>query len=145
MRQTLKTAWDTSCLVALVCEWHEFHRRTLAAYNELRKSSRVVIAVHALLECFSVLTRLPGPGRIAPEDAERLLRESFAEAEIAGADPASCWEAVRRLASLGVGGGKIYDAVIAQASHRAGAGLLVSWNVRDLAAVAPPGLSVREP
>ncbi|MCS6953153.1 MAG: hypothetical protein NZM33_09875 [Bryobacteraceae bacterium] len=141
----VKTAWDTSCLVALLCEWHEFHPRTLETYRELRDRGRFIIAGYALLECFSVLTRLPAPARLAPADAARLLRENFAGAEIAAADPQSCRDAIERVAALGIGEGRIYDAVIAYCSYRAGAERLLSWNVRDLAVVSPPGLAMREP
>jgi predicted nucleic acid-binding protein len=114
--------------------------------RRLADGQRVVIAVHALLECFSVLTRMPSPFRTAPETAERALATYFRDgAEICGLDPEDCWSAITELARYGRGGGRIYDAVIALSTYRAGASLLLTWNVRDFLLVAPPGLEVREP
>ncbi len=138
---------DTNCLVALVAEWHPRHRATVAGYERrLAAGQRPVIAGHALLECFSVLTRLPGPVRVAPETAQRTLTLSFRDqAEICGLEPEDFWTLVAELARSGRGGGLIYDAAIALASFRGGARVLLTWNTRDVQAVAPAGLGVEEP
>jgi len=144
---TVRFALDTNCLVALVAEWHPRHRATAAAYERrLAAGQELVIAGHALLECFSVLTRLPGAVRVPAETAERVLGLSFADrAEIAVLRPGDYWPIIRRLGQSGRGGGLVYDAAIALASFRAGARDLLTWNVKDLGAVAPPGLVVTEP
>jgi predicted nucleic acid-binding protein len=138
---------DTNCLVALVAEWHPRHRATVAGYERrLAAGQRAVIAGHALLECFSVLTRLPGPVRVAPQTAQRTLALSFGDrAEICGLEPEDFWTIMAELARTGRGGGLVYDAAIALASFRGGARLLLTWDVRDLLAVAPAGLEVVEP
>ena len=142
---TVKFAMDTSCLVPLLSSWHEFHLRTRQAY-ELRRTrhDRFVIPVHALLECYAVLTRLPI--RLAPEDAWRILQENFTKsAEIAGLTGGMAWSVVQEIAGHNIGGGIVYDAAIARAAIEAGASELLTWNVRDLLRVAPAGLDIREP
>jgi predicted nucleic acid-binding protein len=42
-------------------------------------------------------------------------------------------------------GGILYDAVIAHAAFNAGAGVLLTWNVRDFIRIAPVGLEVMTP
>jgi predicted nucleic acid-binding protein len=102
--------------------------------------------VHALLEAFSVLTRLPGRHRLNPDDTLRLLRANFPDlAEVVGLSPEHAWSSIQRLAAHALGGGRVYDAAIATAAWQAGARLLLTWNTRDFLAVAPPGLEVREP
>jgi len=142
-----KFGLDTSCLVALLAEWHPRHKLTMSGYEErLAAGQRVVIAAHALLETFAVLTRLPGPVRTTPRTAEEILRLNFRErAEICRLEADDCWEALGSLARAGIGGGRLYDAVIALATHRAGASVLLTWNTKDMILVAPPGLEIREP
>jgi len=142
-----KFGLDTSCLVPLLAEWHTRHRQTVAAYQErLAAGQRVVIAAHALLECFAVLTRLPGPLRTTPQTALRILELWFGKGtEICGLSPQDCWSAMGELAGSGRGGGRVYDAVIARATGRAGASVLLTWNVSEFLSVAPPGLEIREP
>ena len=106
----------------------------------------MVIAGHALLECFAVLTRLPGSLRTPPQTALRILDLCFGDGtEICGLSPQDCWSAMGELAGSGRGGGRVYDAVIARATGRAGASVLLTWNVSEFLSVAPPGLEIREP
>jgi predicted nucleic acid-binding protein len=134
---------DTSCVIPLLCDWHEFHAATIAGVGSLKN---VIVCCHVLLESFAVLTRLPAPYRIAPRQAERLLAEnfsgSFAVCEVAERD---LWTTLATAAERQAAGGKIYDAVVAHATVRAGASVLLTWNVRDFVAVAPDGLEIRTP
>ena len=142
----MRVAFDTNCLVALLCEWHECHQATRSAMDEARRAHYpLIIASHALLECFSVLTRLPAPHRIAPKEVEQALLQNFSRAEVSAVDASMCWSTIHDLAERGLGGGRLYDAVIARSARAAGATVLLTWNVRDFLSVAPPGLEVREP
>ena len=105
-----------------------------------------MIPVHALLECFSVLTRLPVPFRSLPEDVNHARHETFDRtAIIHGMGSEVVWGALDMLSRLGTGGGRIYDAAIAQCAAEAGATVLLTWNTKDFLAVAPAGLDIREP
>jgi predicted nucleic acid-binding protein len=99
-----------------------------------------------LLECFAVLTRLPAPYRIPARQAERLLAANFSDSvALCGVLEGDVWAALGRAAERQVRGGKIYDAVVAQATARAGASVLLTWNVKDFVVVAPHGLEIRTP
>jgi predicted nucleic acid-binding protein len=138
---------DSNVLIALLCEWHEHHGRTLASYERwLGKHAVVVIPVQAMLESYSVLTRLPAPYRLPPEAAKLAIEETFFRtAVIAELGPEAAWGAIDKLSSLGLGGGRVYDAAIAECVMRAGATVLLTWNRKYFLPIAPAGLDVQEP
>jgi predicted nucleic acid-binding protein len=144
---SVRFALDANCLVAMLADWHPRHRATVAGYERrLAAGQRPVVAGHALLECFSVLTRLPGPVRVSPETAEGALSAVLGDGvETVGLAPDDYWRILRTVSRSGRGGGLVYDAAIAWASFRAGATALLTWNVKDMSAVAPAGLQVAEP
>jgi predicted nucleic acid-binding protein len=142
----VKFGLDTSYMVPLLAEWHEHHDRTTRDYRaRLGRGERPVIAVHALLECYSVLTRLPHPVRVAADVAEQILTHYFADVEIAAVTPDTAWMAMRSLAALDLGGGRIYDALIASTVRHAEASVLLTWNAKHFLALSPPGLEIRQP
>ncbi len=141
----MATAVDTSVLVAGVLAWHEHHARS---HQELERLGTAVpvpcLPFHALLESYSVLTRLPAPQRIGPHDARRLLHGSFSRWTLAYA-PQDVWSVLEDAAAHAVAGGAIYDAVIVESALRAGAQELVTWNVTHFERVARGRLAVRVP
>ncbi len=90
----------------------------------------MALSGHALAETYSVLTRLPGDLRLEPSDAARLLRERFAAPLVLGA--ASSARVPETLSRLGIGGGAVYDALVALAALEHDAEL----GTRDLRAKA---------
>ena len=97
---------DTSVAVALTVADHEHHERTFAALG----NRQLGLAGHAAFETFSVLTRLPTPARRAPATVARLLAESFPHTRFLGAQATA--SLLARLASLGIAGGAVYDALV---------------------------------
>lgn len=74
----------------------------------------VALSGHAVAETYSVLTRLPGDLRLAPDDAARLLGARFVEPLLLGAEVAERLPEV--LGRLGIAGGAVYDALVALAA-----------------------------
>src|SRR5437667_3582740 len=113
-----KFGLDTSCLVPLLSTWHENHIATHRAYEaRIRQGEHAVISAHALLECFSVLTRLPPPLRIPSSEAGARLMQNFrASAHLVGIGPEEHWDLIARLSARSIGGGRIYDALIASST-----------------------------
>lgn len=139
-------ALDTSCMIAAVCGWHEQHRATAAEIERrFDRRERMAVAAHALTEAYSVLTRLPAPHRLAPDDAWELLRLNFIEGvTVVALSPSQHVALLGRLAKTGVSGGRAYDAVISECAANAGASSLLTLNARhfepapkDLAIVVP--------
>ena len=108
---------DTSVAVPLVVATHSAHDAVTRWWN----GREVSLCGHAAIETYSVLTRLPGDLRLAPADAERLLRERFGLPLVLSTDAAR--DVVGVLSGLGVVGGAAYDGLVALAAVEHGAEL----------------------
>lgn len=85
------------------------------------KGRRLCLAGHALAETYSVLTRLPGDARVAPDDAVALIEENIAK--VLPLSDAGDFDLVRTFADKGVAGGAVYDGLVALAAREHGATL----------------------
>jgi predicted nucleic acid-binding protein len=81
----------------------------------------VAVSGHALIETYSVLTRLPGDARLEPADAARLLNAGFAPPLLLS--NAQARGLLETLSGLGIAGGAVYDALVALAAKEHGAAL----------------------
>lgn len=129
-------ALDSSVVVACFGAWHENHA---AALDVLNQDPR--LPVHAALEAYSVLTRLPDPFRAEPATVAEFLRRTFSGPRLA-LEPQEHDALPTRLARLGVAGGAVYDALIALTTHAAGAEL-VTLDRRALGIYQRCGASTR--
>lgn len=109
-----RRAVDTSVAVPLLVASHEAHEtvRLWAAGRSL------VLSGHALVETYSVLTRLPGDARVSSADAVVLIDENF-EGNLT-LPPKTVAGAHRDLAGLGILGGACYDGLVALAARQHG-------------------------
>jgi predicted nucleic acid-binding protein len=98
---------DTSVAVALVTAGHEHHAATRKAVG----GRTCGLCGHAAFETFSVLTRLPPPNRRTPAAITRLLAHNFPGSRFLS--PQTAHGLLTRLASLGIAGGAVYDALVA--------------------------------
>ena len=105
---------DTSVAVALAVAGHEHHRATRKAIGDRSCG----LSGHAAFETFSVLTGLPPPDRRTPAAVARLLAHNFPGSRFLSAQGAQRLHA--RLASLGIAGGAVYDALVAAAAAEHG-------------------------
>jgi predicted nucleic acid-binding protein len=106
---------DTSVAVPLLVRTHEAHAAVVRWWG----GRDVALSGHALAETYSVLTRLPGDLRLAPDDAARLLAARFVEPLVLGPDTAKHLPDV--LSEHGIAGGAVYDALVALAAIDHGA------------------------
>ncbi|MEO8889581.1 MAG: type II toxin-antitoxin system VapC family toxin [Jatrophihabitantaceae bacterium] len=107
-------ALDTSVAVPLLVQTHNAHKLVVRWW----RGRSVTLSGHALVETYSVLTRLPGDVRVDPADAARLLSERFTTA--LPLDPSDSTHLPDLLADLGIAGGATYDAIVALAALRNG-------------------------
>jgi predicted nucleic acid-binding protein len=125
-------AIDSNVIVAALAPWHERHEAAAAAVEKaLSSRAGVVIPAHALLEAYSVLTRLPEPYRARGLDVADALQRTFSSATIAGFPVKGVWEMLADLASNDIAGGSVYDAAILRTAESAGATSLLTFNARD--------------
>lgn len=118
-------AADTSVVVAAFASWHEGHEAARAAMRQ-----RPRLPAHVVLECFSVLTRLPPPHRAAPETATAFLRARLVSSPLS-LPAAAHLVLIEEATEAGLTGGAIHDALIGATAREAGAALFS----RDLRAV----------
>ncbi len=103
-------------------------------------------AWHCCLEFFSVATRLPAEFRLQPVDAVTLLeQEVFARMAIHDLPAAARLQLLATAARDGIGGGRIYDAHIAEVARAAGAGVIVTDNRRHFVSALRYDLRVETP
>jgi predicted nucleic acid-binding protein len=139
-------ALDSNCMVAAVCSWHERHRAAAGEIERrLDRGEILAVAAHALTETYAVLTRLPAPHRLAPADAWALVEANFiTEATVVTLEAAAYTGLLGRLASDGIGGGRVYDAVIGECASLAAVGTMLTFNPRHFQP-PPRGVAVVEP
>lgn len=141
-----RIAIDTSVLVAALQSWHEAHEPAVEALGRALEDSPVVVPLHALVETYSVLTRMPKPRRLSPRTVFDLLDRTLrGKADFASLDGAGALDLLAAFRDRELAGGSVYDAVIAEAALRAGARRLLTLNREHFERVAPEGLEVVEP
>jgi len=126
-------AVDTSVVVAALVVDHAQHdlaRPVLAAGP--------AIPAHVAFESYSVLTRLPPPGRLEAGVAGRLLVRAFADRLVALAAPEQA-RLLAELPGLGIAGGAVHDALVAATALRHG---LTLWSLDRRAAPTYDALNV---
>ena len=98
---------DTSVAVAVAIEDHPHHLAALQATS----GRRLGLCGHACFETYSVLTRMPAPLRRTPASVVRLLRRDFPHTRFLS--HAGAGRLLGELPALGLGGGAVYDALVA--------------------------------
>lgn len=101
---------DTSAAIPLVLADHADH----AAVRRATGGRRIGLAGHAAFESYSVITRLPAPARRSPAATRRLLATSFPATR--HLPEAAAAKLLDELASLGIAGGAVYDALVGSAA-----------------------------
>jgi len=134
-------------MVAAVSSWHEHHGRATAAIdNRLARKQKMIVAAPALIETYSVLTRLPAPHRISPADALAIVDANFLGRVTTVALTAVGYRnLLRGSVEAGISGGRIYDFVIAACARKAKVNTLVTFNDADFLPFAGPDLEIAVP
>ena len=115
----MKTAADTSVLIAAFASWHDHHALAFAALDRVD-----VMVAHCLLETYSVLTRLPAPHRMAPDVVTSYLEQGFGGYPVFGLPARELRALISLCSGKGLSGGAIYDALIAATCAHADIALL---------------------
>jgi predicted nucleic acid-binding protein len=140
------TAVDSSVLVAALRDRHHDHQRCRQAVHDLLERGSIILPEPALIETYSVLTRLPPPLRLSPEIVLRLLRDTFSEyARLAPFPAGEVWSFLASAADRQVAGGATYDDRILFSALASGAHRLLTLNVRDFDRLAQGRIEVVSP
>lgn len=133
---------DSSTMVAALCAWHEHHSRATAELERrLNAGQRLVSAAPALVETYSVLTRLPPPRRLSPATARTLLESNFMgeTVDVIALNAEGYHHLIDTAPNDGIGGGRIYNAVIAACATSGGVDVLLTFNEHDFLSLGPAG------
>jgi predicted nucleic acid-binding protein len=132
----VRVLFDTSVLVAAFVVNHPRHE-DCAFWLERTKSQNIegLIAVHTLAETYAVLTRLPLKPAIS---AELLIQENLENLDVVVLTEVDYQTTIERMVRLGLIGGGIYDALIAQAALNANADLLLTLNPKHFTRLGDP-------
>ena len=137
----MKVLLDSSTLIAAMLPDHVHHAACHAWLSSAKAGAmEFVVAGHSLAEVYSVLTRLPRTPRISPSEAGQLVQDNIlASAQIVVLTGRDYAVLVDDLARQSLGGGLVYDAIIARSAALAQVDRLVTLNVRDFQQVWPGG------
>ena len=134
----MKIGVDTSVIIAAVHANHPVHLSSSRWLDAAFEAHEVVVAHHSVLEAYAVLTRLPAKYRVAPSEAEIVLRETLEEnARIAPFSAESIWTFMTRLTAVPAAGGAAYDGFIIRLLSEAGVEAIVTYNADDFRRLSP--------
>jgi predicted nucleic acid-binding protein len=139
---------DTSVLLAGLIE---FGPQSTAAHRLLHAVAEKTVAPaatawHCCLEFYSVSTRLPAEYRLSPADATQLIEEEiFGRMIVHDLPSAERLPLLRAASHDAIGGGRIYDAHIAEIARAARASVIVTDNRRHFLAALRHGIRVETP
>lgn len=139
---------DSSCMVAMLCAWHASYEAVLREVERrLDSGEALIVAVPALIETYSVLTRMPLPFRILPADCLQLLETDFLAnaAEVVALDATAYLDVLRSAALRPLAGGQVYDAVIYGCGVAANVDTLLTLNGRHFRPLVSDGMEIVVP
>ena len=137
----MKVLVDTSVIVAAMVETHPDHARAFPWLKAAKERQHdLFVATHTLAETYAVLTALPLHPRLNPDMARRLIRENVERIAVTVELQSKDYRLVLdEMASLGLAGGVVYDALAARAAQKAGVDRLLTFNIGDFQRVWPGG------
>jgi predicted nucleic acid-binding protein len=138
----MKALLDSSTIIAALLPDHVHHAPAHSWLAQAKLGTfEVLVSGHSLAEVYSVLTRLPRTPRIQPADAWQMLKENVTSCAkvftLNGNDYAALIDEISQRA---IGGGAVYDAIIAKAAELGQADRLVTLNETHFHKVWPAGV-----
>jgi predicted nucleic acid-binding protein len=124
------TALDTNVVIAGLLSWHEHHEAAVAQLIALLESrSAIILPLQALVEAYSVMTRLPPPHRLSSQDAVEALEGSLrGRVTLVGLDGDEGWGLIADLGRRSIAGGTAHDGLILACARKGGARRLLTFN-----------------
>ena len=119
--------FDTNVVVAAMLPHREHHQIAKSTFIQHKIAQTAAISTHSLAEIYNVLT---GRNRIPPKDAMTLLELNLRSVELVELEPMDYQKALRRISSLGLSGGVIFDALIAECALKISAQTLFTFNLQ---------------
>jgi predicted nucleic acid-binding protein len=135
----VKIAFDSSVIIAGTHDLHPHHRRAIVWLDAvLEQRITGVLTWHALAEVWSVLTRMPSPARLSPEQALLVVHRLRGVFQLQPMESAVYDEALQRCTDRGFASGVVFDALHLVSAELAGVDALVTLNGADFVRLASP-------
>jgi len=137
----MKVLLDSSTLIAAMLPDHVHYAAACPWLAQAKLGAfDFLVSGHSLAEVYSVLTRLPRKPLITPADAWKMLTENVIScARIVTLSGDDYVALIEDLSQRGIGGGLVYDAIIAKAAESAQVDHLVTLNQSHFQKVWPSG------
>lgn len=130
------TLIDSNVLIASLVETHE-HSEASRQFLAATAPYEFVIASHSCCEAYNHLTRSNGPFRISPALAQQQITSLIQTIRTVSLSVSQTMETIRRFATLGGVGPRLYDYLIGATGEAFGADTIVTWNVRHFVPLFP--------
>ena len=130
---------DTSVLVAACIRKHPHYERARPVLESIAGGKEAgVISAHSLAEVFSALTSVPLMPRIMPSEARSMIAANIQRHFQLVALTSEMYErAVAVCVGCGLGGGKVYDALLLECARSSKAERIYTFNLQDFRRLAP--------
>jgi predicted nucleic acid-binding protein len=130
---------DTSVLVAACIRQHPHYERARPILVSVAAGKEQgVISAHSLAEAYSALTSVPVVPRILPSEAREIVSVNIRSRFQLVAVTSDMYErAMEVCARRGLGGGKIYDALLIECARQSQADRIYTFNLGDFRRLAP--------
>ena len=130
---------DTSVLVAACIRKHPHYQRARPVLEAIAAGQEAgFISAHSLAETFSALTSAPVTPRILPVEARDIVANNLTRRfRLVPVTPAAYRRALEVCAAQGLGGGKVYDALLLDCARESKADRIYTFNLQDFRRLAP--------
>lgn len=143
----MKILFDTSVIIAALVDQLTNHDAAFETYLQFSSDpNQGYCSTHALAECYAVMTALPLPRRILPDEARRLIEDSIrGRLAIVELNTQHYIRAIDRVASEGASSGLVNDALHLEAAIEIGCTRVYSYNLAHFRRIVPPEIELLAP
>ncbi len=130
---------DTSVLFPALWKEHENHEVAVRWLDAARRQvCNCVVSSHSVVELFSVMTRHPATRHIASHDVWQVIESTLLpDVTLVPLTSEQLIAKLRWCSANGLGGGILYDAIVAAAAEVAQVDLLITYNPKHFLRVWP--------
>lgn len=130
---------DTSVLVAACIRKHPHYERARPVLQAVAGGKDVgFVSAHSLAEMFSALTSVPVVPRILPTEAQAIIAANIQRYfQLVAVTTQMCERAVKLCVGRGLGGGKVYDALLIECARHSQTDRIYTFNLHDYCRLAP--------
>ena len=135
----MKVFCDTSVLVAACVRQHPHHERARPVLESVAGGKAAgLMSAHSVAEAFSALTSMPVMPRILPSEARDIVARNFQRHfQLIAVAPEMYARAIEACVGRGLGGGKVYDALLIECARVSNADRIYTFNLAEFRRLAP--------